>query len=229
MTRTGYTGDLGYEVWCATPDALAVWDALWEACDGNGVLPYGLAALYMLRIEAGLLLLGKDFDSTRFAFNDAHRSTPLELGWAWMFKGLADDDRAFIGRKALEREIEAKSSRWRMSGLVVDWEDYDRVYGEAGLIPPKAHAPVHEDWMVYDEEGQRVGYATSFMYSPVLQRHIAMARIRPDLAKVGNRVFLEFTVDHHYQKVAAHVARLPLFNPERKTAMSNGASLGTIG
>jgi aminomethyltransferase len=218
VTRTGYTGDLGYEVWCDTPDATPVWDTLWEAFDGQGVLPYGLAALYMLRIEAGLLLLGKDFDSSRFAFNDAHRSTPLELGWAWMFKGLAEDDRQFIGRRALEREIAEKASRWRMSGLVVDWQDYERVYGEAGLIPPKAHAPVHEDWMVYDEEGKRVGYATSFMYSPVLQRHIAMARVRPDLAKVGNRVYLEFTVDHHYQKVAAHVARLPLYNPERKTA-----------
>jgi aminomethyltransferase len=224
VTRTGYTGDLGYEVWAQTPDALTVWDLLTEAFQGNGVLPYGLAALYMLRIEAGLLLEGKDFDSTRYAFNDAHRSTPLELGWAWMFKGLTDDDRAFIGRRALEREIADKSSRWKMSGLVVDWEDYDRVYGEAGLIPPKNHAPVHEDWMVYDDEGKRVGYATSFMYSPILQRHIALARVRPDLAKVGNRVFLEFTVDHHYQKVAAHVARLPLFNPERKTAMTNGAS-----
>jgi aminomethyltransferase len=218
VTRTGYTGDLGYEVWCSTPDALAVWDTLWDASDGHGVLPYGLAALYMLRIEAGLLLLGKDFDSSRFAFNDAHRSTPLELGWAWMFKGLADDDRAFIGRRALEREIADKSSRWRMSGLVVDWEDYDRVYGEAGLIPPKDHAPVHEDWMLYDDESKRVGYATSFMYSPILQRHVALARVRPDLAKVGTRVHLEFTVDHHYEKVAAHVARLPLYNPERKTA-----------
>jgi aminomethyltransferase len=223
VTRTGYTGDLGYEVWAQTPDALAVWDTLTEAFQGRGVLPYGLAALYMLRIEAGLLLEGKDFDSTRYAFNDAHRSTPLELGWSWMFKGLTDDDRAFIGRRALEREIAEKSSRWKMSGLVVDWQDYDRVYGEAGLIPPKNHAPVHEDWMVYDDEGKRVGYATSFMYSPILQRHIALARVRPDLAKLGNRVFLEFTVDHHYQKVAAHVARLPLFNPERKTAMTNGA------
>jgi aminomethyltransferase len=224
ITRTGYTGDLGFEVWAQAPDALAVWDTLSEALRGHGVLPYGLAALYMLRIEAGLLLLGKDFDSSRFAFNDAHRSTPLELGWAWMFKGLTDDDRAFIGRRALEREIAQKSSRWKMSGLVVDWEDYDRVYGAAGLIPPKNHAPVHEDWMVYDAEGKRVGYATSFMYSPILQRHIALARVRPDLAKVGSRVFLEFTVDHHYQKVAAHVARLPLYNPERKTAMANGTS-----
>jgi len=218
VTRTGYTGDLGYEVWVASSDALRVWDALWDSFDGQGVLPYGLAALYMLRIEAGLLLLGKDFDSSRFAFNDAHRSTPLELGWSWMFKGLTDDDRAFIGRRALEQEIAEKTSRWKMSGLVVDWEDYDRVYGDAGLIPPKAHAPVHEDWMVYDDAGSRVGFATSFMYSPILQRHIALARVRPDLAKSGTRVQLEFTVDHHYEKVAAHVARLPLYNPERKTA-----------
>ena len=70
---------------------------------------------------------------------------------------------------------------------MVDWEDYDRVYGAAGLIPPKVHAPVHEDWMVYDDAGQRVGYATSFMYSPVLQRHIALGRVRPDLARVGQR------------------------------------------
>jgi aminomethyltransferase len=76
--------------------------------------------------------------------------------------------------------------------------------------------------MVYDDEGQRVGYATSFMYSPILQRHIALARVRPNLAAVGSRVFLEFTVDHHYQKVAAHTARLPLYNPPRKTAMANG-------
>jgi aminomethyltransferase len=218
VTRTGYTGDLGYEVWMTSSDALTVWDALWDSFDGQGILPYGLAALYMLRIEAGLLLLGKDFDSSRYAFNDAHRSTPLELGWAWMFKGLTDDDRAFIGRRALEQEIAEKTSRWRMSGLVVDWEDYDRVYGDAGLIPPKAHAPVHEDWMVYDDGGSRVGFATSFMYSPILQRHIALARVRPDLAKAGTRVQLEFTVDHHYEKVAAHVARLPLYHPERKTA-----------
>lgn len=218
VSRTGYTGDLGYEIWVRTPDALRVWDALWDAVDGHGVLPFGLAALYMLRIEAGLLLLAVDFDSSRFAFNDAHRSTPIELGWSWMFKDLAADDRAFIGRRALERELAERSSRWKMTGLVVDWEDYDRVYGEAGLIPPKQHAPLHEDWMVYDGGGQRVGYATSVMYSPVLQRHIALARVRPELAKVGTRVHLEFTVDHQYRKIAAHVARLPLFNPQRKTA-----------
>ncbi len=218
VSRTGYSGDLGYEIWIDTPDALHVWDTLWDSMDGFGVLPFGLAALQMLRIEAGLLLLEADFDSSRFAWNDAHRSTPIELGWSWMFKDLAADDRPFIGRRALEREIADKTSRWKMSGLIVDWKDYDRVYNEAGLIPPKDHTPVQEDWMCYDDDYERVGYATSFMYSPMLQRHIAIARIRPDLAKLGTKVNLEFTVDHHYEQVAAHVARLPLYNPERKTA-----------
>ena len=218
VSRTGYSGDLGYEVWIDTPDALHVWDTLWDSMDGHGVLPFGLAALYMLRIEAGLLLLEADFDSSRFAWNDAHRSTPIELGWGWMFKDLKTDDRAFIGRKALEREIDDKTSRWAMRGLIVDWQDYDRVYNDAGLIPPKDHSPIVEDWMLYDEDYERVGYATSFMYSPMLQRHIAIARVRPDFARFGTKVDLEFTVDHHYERVAAHVARLPLYNPERKTA-----------
>jgi aminomethyltransferase len=218
VSRTGYSGDLGYEVWIDEPDALHVWDTLWDSMEGYGVLPFGLAALYMLRIEAGLLLLEADFDSSRYAWNDAHRSTPIELGWSWMFKDLKTDDRAFIGRKALEREIADKTSRWLMRGLIVDWRDYDRVYNEAGQIPPKDHAPVVEDWMLYDDSYERVGYATSFMYSPMLQRHIALARVSPEFAKLGTKVNLEFTVDHHYEQVAAHVARLPLYNPERKTA-----------
>ena len=186
------------------------------------MLPFGLDALQMLRIEAGLLLLDADFASSRYAWNDAHRSTPIELGWSWMFRDLASDDRAFIGRRALERELAERTSRWAMRGLVVDWRDYDRVHDEAGLLPPKDHTPVLEDWMVYAVRrrrgGAQVGYATSFMYSPVLQRHIAIARVRPDLAAPGTPVKLEFTVNHRYVQVAAHVARLPLFNPERRTA-----------
>jgi aminomethyltransferase len=218
VSRTGYSGDLGYEIWIDTPDALHVWDTLWDSMEGYAVLPFGLAALEMLRIEAGLLLLEADYDSSRFAWNDAHKSTPIELGWSWMFKDLQGDDRAFIGRKALEREITDKTSRWAMRGLLVDWQDYDRIYNEAGLIPPKDHTPVLEDWMVYDDDYQRVGYATSFMYSPMLQRHIAIARVRPDFAKLGTKVNIETTVNHKYEQVAAHVARLPLYNPERKTA-----------
>ena len=106
------------------------------------MLPFGLSALYMLRIEAGLLLLDVDFASSRFAWTDEDRSTPIELGLGWMFRDLADDDRAFIGRRALERELADGTSRWRMTGIVLDWADYDRIYNAAGLIPPKDHTPV---------------------------------------------------------------------------------------
>ena len=112
VSRTGYSGDLGYEVWIDTPDALHVWDTLWDSMDGYGVLPFGLAALYMLRIEAGLLLLEADFDSSRFAWNDAHRSTPIELGWRWMFKDL----RATTGRSSAARRWSARSPTRRRAG-----------------------------------------------------------------------------------------------------------------
>ncbi|HJR87054.1 MAG TPA: aminomethyltransferase family protein [Acidimicrobiia bacterium] len=217
VSRTGYTGDLGYEVWVPADDAISVWDAVVEVGAGHGLLPFGQIALLMARIEAGLLLIDIDFESSRYAWNDEHRSTPFELGFGWMLRGL-DPDRAFIGHRALKREIDEETSRWRMVGLIVDWKAYDEMYQQAGLVPPKDHLPITEEFMLYDSDYQRVGYATSFMYSPMLQRHIALARVRPDLARVGQAVDLEVTVNHRYQRVAAHVARLPLFNPQRKTA-----------
>jgi len=218
ISRTGYTGDLGYEIWVGAADALEIWDALMEASEGQGVTPFGLTALYMARIEAGLVLLDVDFQSSRFGWTDEDRSTPHELGFGWMLRDLAADDRAFIGRRAIEREIAEKTSRWRLTGLVVDWRDYDRIYTEAGLIPPKDHTPVQEELFVYDDAGHQVGYSTSYMYSPVLQRHIALARVRPELARPGSEVRLEVAVNHRYEYVKAHTARTPLYNPERKTA-----------
>ena len=218
VSRTGYSGDLGFEIWIESGDAIKVWDTLWDSVAGHGVLPFGLAALYMLRIEAGLLLLDVDFASSRFAWTDEDRSTPFEIGLGWMFRDLATDDRAFIGRRALERDLAEGTSRWRFTGLMLDWNDYDRIYNAAGLIPPKDHTPIQEELFVYDDEIRQVGYATSFMYSPMLQRHIAMARVRPELAKPGTEVRLEVDVNHRYEYVKAHTARMPLYNPARKTA-----------
>ena len=217
ISRTGYSGDLGYEVWVRSPDALKVWDALWSSMSGFGVLPFGLDALDMLRIEAGLLLLDVDFASSRFGWTDEDRSSLIELGWGWMVRGLADDDRAFIGRRAIQREIAEKTSRWRLTGLLVDWADHDRIYGAAGLIPPKDHTPILGEMFLYDEAGTQVGYTTSYMYSPMLQRHIALARVRPPLAAPGSPVRLEIDVNHRYEYVAARTSRLPLYNPTRKT------------
>ncbi len=218
VSRTGYTGDLGYELWIPADRALAVWDAVAGASAGQGVIPFGLIALYMARIEAGLLLLDVDFGSSRFAWTDANRSTLVELGLSWMVKDLAADDRAFIGRAAVERELRDKSSRWKLTGLVLDWQDYDRHYDAAGLIPPKDHTPIQDEYYVYDDGGVQLGYATSLMYSPMLQRHIALARVPLDRTKPGSMVKVELPVNHRYEYFDAAVSRLPLYNPDRRTA-----------
>jgi aminomethyltransferase len=218
VSRTGYTGDLGYEIWVPSGDALKVWDAVWAASRGCGVIPIGMTALYMARIEAGLVLLDVDFHSSRFAWTDADRTTPTELGLGWMLRNLDGDDREFIGRDAISRELRDRTSRWKLSGLIVDWRDYDRIYGAAGLIPPKDHTPIQDEYYVYDDELNQLGYATSQMYSPMLQRHIALARVPLDRSTPGSRVKLELAVSHRYEYFDAEVARLPLFNPARRTA-----------
>jgi aminomethyltransferase len=218
VSRTGYTGDLGYEVRAPRDDAIGVLDAVIEAGQGHGLRPFGELALLMSRIEAGLVLINVEFSSSRLAYTDHDRITPKELGFGWMLKSIDDDTRPFIGRKALRRELADNTSRWATVGLVLDWADYDRVYNQAGLVPPKDETPLEYESMLYDDAGERVGYATSLMYSPVLQQHIAMARVWPDLAASGTRVNLELTINHHYETVAVAVTSLPFFNPPRKTA-----------
>jgi len=238
VSRTGYTGDLGFEIWVPAADAIKVWDAVAAAGRGRGVVPFGMTALYMARIEAGLVLLDVDFHSSRFAWTDADRTTPIELGLGWMFRDLAPstngkstngsgatasssnghDPRAFIGADAIRRELRDRTSRWQLTGLVVDWRDYDRIYDAAGLIPPKDHTPIQDEYYIYDDDLHQLGYATSQMYSPMLQRHIALARVPLGLATPGSRVKLEMAVAHRYEYFDAHVTRLPLFNPQRRTA-----------
>ena len=219
VSRTGYTGDLGYELWIPADRALAVWDAVIKASAGRGAIPFGMIALSMARIEAGLLLLDVDFGSSRYAWTDATRSSLVELGLGWMVKGLVGDDRrSFVGPAALERELRERTSRWKLTGLVLDWQGFDRHYDDAGLIPPKDHTPIHDEYYVYDDDARQIGWASSLMYSPMIQRHIALARVPLDRATPGSRVKLELPVSHRYEYFDAVVSRLPLYNPDRRTA-----------
>ena len=219
ISRTGYTGDLGFEIFVPADQALDVFDAVMDAGRGHGMRPFGEEALLMSRVEAGLILIDVEFGSSRVAYTDQQRFTPQELGLGWMLRGIESDDRRFIGRDAIRRELADKTSRWAMTGLVVDWRDYDRLHGEAGLITPKDPVPVPWESMLYDvETGDQVGYATTLMYSPVLQQHIGLARVQPAYASAGSAVHVEITIDHTYQRALSRTARLPLFRPERKTA-----------
>jgi aminomethyltransferase len=179
-----------------------------------------MTALYMARIEAGLVLLDVDYRSSRFAWTDADRSTPVELGLGWTLGGLAtdrDDGRRFVGGEAIRRELRTRSSRWRLTGLVADWRAYDGVHRDAGLVPPKDHTPIHDEYYVYDDALRQLGYATSQLYSPMLQRHVALARVPLDVP-VGATVKLELPVSHRYVYVDAEVTALPLFDPPRRRA-----------
>lgn len=218
VSRTGYTGDLGYEVLVPSDHALDVVDAILDTGTPYGLRPFGEEALMMLRVEAGLILIGVEFTSARYAYNDHQRLTPVELGLSWLLKGIDDDTRPFIGRDPLRAELIGQTSRWQTVGLVLDWAEWDRLYDNAGLIPPKEETPLDYESMLYDADGERIGYATTLMYSPMLQRHIGIALVRPDHASLGSTVHVEQTINHEYLTCAATVSRMPLFNPARKTA-----------
>jgi len=218
VSRTGFSGDLGYELLIPAGDALRVFDALMEAGAPHGLRPYGDEALGMTRIEAGLPLINVEFSSSRYAFTDDERFTPDELGLGWLLKGIDDPTRPFIGRDAIIRERMQGTSRWRTVGITVAWQDYYDLFTSNGLLAVPDEIPVAWESMIYNDKDKRIGYATSFMYSPVLQRHIGIARIKPKYAEPGTEVFIEQTVNHEYINVRATVTPLPFYNPERKTA-----------
>lgn len=222
LSRTGYTGDLGFEVTVEAGQALDVLDAILDAGRDHGIRPFGEEALMMLRIEAGLPLVDVEWRNSRLAFTDHERVTPTELGMGWMLRGVREGDRAFLGRDAIRRELDGGTSRWATVGVVVDWAAWDRLHRDAGLLPAKDEHPLPYESVLHDrpttEGGSQVGYVTSFLYSPVLQRHIGLARVRPDLAAPGSEVHMEIALNHSNTTVLARTAKLPLFNPARKTA-----------
>lgn len=221
VSRTGYTGDLGYEIWVKRDDALAVWDALVAAGDGFNLTPIGTTALKMARVEAGLLLMGVDFDSSRFAWVDEQRESPIELGMRWMLKGIEKKNRDFVGRQALIEQMESKSNRWVTVGLAIDACEYESAYRSAGILPPKQEVYLESTLSLYrrgDKQWDYAGYASSLVYSSLLKKPIAIAKLPAELGKVGTEVDIELTVIRKPVNVLARVQRLPFFEPKRKTA-----------
>ena len=161
-----------------------------------------------------------DFQSSRFAWVDAQRETPIELGWSWMLRGFSSDGRAFVGRQSIESEQRKQSSRWTTVGLEIDWREYDRVYREAGILPPKHELYSESTMSVYrrnETPWDYAGYASSFAFSPLLQKPIAIAKLPLDLAVPGTEVDLEIQVIRKPATVLARVVKLPFYSPARKT------------
>jgi aminomethyltransferase len=211
ISRTGYTGDLGYELWVDAERAVALWDALIEGGTPYGITPAGIWALDIARIEAGLVMLDVDYFSAHHALIDDQKSLPDEINLAWT---VSLEKGPYNGRRAL-RAARAHGPAWAFVGIEVEWESLERLYAARGLPPHlpnvawRTSAPVHRG-------GEQVGYATSGCWSPLLKRSLALAHLRAPHFAPGTRVELEVTVEHHRERADAVVRKLPFFDPPRK-------------
>jgi aminomethyltransferase len=227
VSRTGYTGDLGYELWVDASHAVPLWDALTEAGAPWALRPAGLLALDVCRIEAGLVLAEVDYTSARRAHSPGQRSSPYEVGLG-RFVDL-DKPVRFTGRDALRRERRRDEALAtgspvsrasgplprRLVGLELDWDDLERAYARAGLSP---HLPA-EAWreqVPVHGGGRQVGRTTSGTWSPLLKRNLALASVEAGLDVPGTPLQVEWTVEGHRERIAAVVARLPFLDLARR-------------
>jgi aminomethyltransferase len=212
ISRTGYTGDLGYEIWMDAKDGVKVWDAIMEAGHDYGILPVGILALDMARVEAGLFMLDVDYTSAGHAWIESQKSSPFELGLDWTVN--LDKQGYFVGRKALERE-KREGSAWKMVGIEIDWVGMEKLYAEVGL-PPQVPGTAIRASMPILVGNVQVGYASTASWSPLLKKYIALAHLQKPYYEIGTDVRMEIMVNHHRKFAPAKVVKLPFYEPEWK-------------
>ncbi len=212
ISRTGYTGDLGYEIWIPWNDAVRVWDALMAEGRRFDVRPAGMLALDVARIEAGLLLIEVDYTSSKKALIESQKYSPYEIGLGRM---VHLEKEHFIGRPALVEEHRRGPQR-QLAGLEIDWTEVEKRYEEAGLAPQVPSTASRLAVPVY-RGGRQVGKATSTTWSPTLKKMIALASLASEQARTGAQLEIELTVEAVRHTVSATVVPLPFFNPRRKT------------
>jgi aminomethyltransferase len=214
VSRTGYTGDLGYELWVDADDAVALWEALAAVGAAYGNRPAGMLALDVVRLEAGLILLEVDYTSARHAMNPEQNYSPGEIGLGRL---VSFDKADFVGRLALERERTAGGPKRRLVGLQLTWNDIEGLFSTQGLPPAispvvdRSHRPVFVG-------GRQVGRATSVGWSPILKQAIALASVPPQYEAPGAHVDVEWTVEGRRGRVEGTVVTLPFLDLERKRA-----------
>ena len=217
ISRTGYTGDLGYEIWVEPHKAVQVWDVIFEAGKSYQLLPFGDFALEMTRIEAGLLLADTDFLSSQKAVFDFEKSSPFELGLGW---SVHLDKEYFIGKKSLQKE-QAQGSAWKTVGLEMDLEALEAVYAEFDMPLYLPHEAWSDPVPIY-ASGQQIGKATCGMWSPVLKKYIAITRLKPEFARIGTSVKMEVTIDAQRKMARGKIVNMPFFDPPRKKSLVGG-------
>jgi aminomethyltransferase len=215
VSRTGYTGDHGYELWLPASDAPVIWDAISGAGGAYGIRPAGMFALDIVRLEAGLILLDVDYTSARHAMTPEQSYSPFELGLG----RLVDFDKGdFVGRVALERERRAGGPARRLAGLELAWHGIERLHRAQGLPPTVSPIVDRSPVPVFDGRGRQLGRVTSRGWSPLLKRAIGLASLAAGHAAAGTEVEVEWTVEGRRGRVPATVVDLPFLDLERKRA-----------
>ena len=213
ISRSGFTGDLGYEIWVDNAAALPLWDALMSAGKPFLLQPAGLDVLDITRIEAGLILNGVEFHNAALCLIESQKSTPFELGLGWTI----DLDRdAFSGQQALIAE-QAGGSRNALVGLTLDWDEQETLYARHGLPVQVSTAAWRSGVPVYTIKGSRqIGKATSGTWSPIIKKNLALASVEKAHAQPGTKLKIEYTVEYQRETVTAVVTPMPFYNPEHK-------------
>ena len=214
ISRTGFAGDLGFEIWVEAHQAVKLWDLLFETGEAYRIRPFGEYALDMARIEAGLLLGGADFQSSKKVLHDFQKSSPYELGLGWAVK---PNKEFFVGQGALKDEL-SQGPHFATVGLNIDLISLENIYNDFGM---PLHLP-YQSWTdavpVYSG-GRQIGKATSGTWSPILKKFIAIARLKARFAQLDTQVDMEVTVDAHRREARVRVVKLPFFNPPRRTSV----------
>jgi aminomethyltransferase len=214
VSRTGYTGDLGYEVWLGAEYAERVWNLVTEKGAAFGIKPAGMLALDVARLEAGFILLEVDYVGAEKALIPSQRYSPFEIGLGWTVDLNKDH---FVGAEALRRADSGGASR-QIVGLEINLIDYEYLYTQAGLAPQFPIAAWRSSVPLYKDDRQ-VGHATTGAWSPVLKKYIALATVERDFAQPETRLEFEVTVEHKRKTAGAKVVKLPFFDPPRKRAL----------
>jgi aminomethyltransferase len=215
ISRTGYTGDLGFEIWMPWKNAGKVWDELIKKGKAFDIHPAGMIALDIARIEAGLILIEVDYTSSKKAVIESQKFSPAEIGLGKLVDLKKD---SFVGREALAREKKKGGAARALVGLEINWNEVEALYDKMGMAPQVPSVASRVAVPVY-HGGKQVGKATSTTWSPTLKKMISLACVSRDKSSVGATVNIEMTVEAVRHTVSAKIVALPFFNPTRKTAV----------
>lgn len=219
VSRTGYTGDLGYEIWVENEHAIKLWDAIMKAGKNYDIRPAGLDALDVTRVEAGLILKDVDYFNSLHALTADRMSSPYELSLGWTVDLNRDP---FNGQAALQAE-KIQGSKWAIVGMDIDWPQLEELYYKRGLPPVIGSHAWRSSIPIYTgkDKNTQVGYATSGTWSPILKKNIALATIEKKYDQLGSELQIEVTVEHKRHTVSAIVSKSQFYNPEHKTSNPN--------